>query len=67
MQKDIPKKIGGAGSLMALLILPWPLALITIPGLFEVYKSVPVTVVVLAILFGAGWGAGGVFFGKGHG
>jgi L-rhamnose-H+ transport protein len=55
----------GVGSLMAILILPWPLAFLTIPSLGEVYGSVPPFVLVLAILFGAGWGTGGVFFGKG--
>jgi L-rhamnose-H+ transport protein len=55
----------GAGSLMALLLLPWPLAFLTIPDLREVYRSVPVSAVVLALLFGAGWGTGGIFFGKG--
>ena len=59
------ENIWGAGSLMALLILPWPLALLTIPNLGEVYQSVPFSIVVLALLFGAGWGAGGIFFGKG--
>jgi L-rhamnose-H+ transport protein len=55
----------GAGSLMALLLLPWPLAFLTVPDLREVYKSVPVSGIVLALLFGAGWGTGGIFFGKG--
>ena len=55
----------GAGSLMALLLIPWPLALFTIPGLGEVYASVPPGTIVLALLFGAGWGIGGIFFGKG--
>lgn len=55
----------GAGSLMALLILPWPLAILTIPALGEVYASVPFYAILLALLFGAGWGIGGIFFGKG--
>ncbi len=55
----------GVGSLMALIVLPWPLAILTIPDLGEVYRSVPPFVVALAILFGVGWGTGGVFFGKG--
>ena len=59
------ENIWGVGSLMALIILPWPLALLTIPNLGEVYSSVPLHVVVLAVLFGAGWGTGGIFFGKG--
>ena len=55
----------GTGSLMALLLVPWPLALLTIPGLREVYASVPASIIILSLLFGAGWGAGGIFFGKG--
>lgn len=55
----------GAGSFLALILLPWPLALITIPNISEVYASVPVSVIILALFFGAGWGTGGIFFGKG--
>ena len=55
----------GAGSLMALVLIPWPLAILTIPSLCEVYASVPFFTIVLALLFGAGWGIGGIFFGKG--
>jgi len=55
----------GAGSLMALLLVPWPLAIITVPGLFNVYRHSSSTAIVNAILFGAGWGIGGVFFGLG--
>jgi len=55
----------GAGSFMALLLLPWPLAFLTIPDLCDVYRSVPASAIALALLFGAGWGTGGIFFGKG--
>jgi len=55
----------GAGSLMALLLVPWPLAIVTVPGLFEVYKHSSLPAVISALLFGAGWGIGGVFFGLG--
>jgi len=55
----------GAGSLMALILIPWPLAMITIPELREVYASVPSSIIMLSLLFGAGWGAGGIFFGRG--
>lgn len=55
----------GAGSLMALVLVPWPLAIITVPGLFNVYRHSSLTAVVTAILFGAGWGIGSVFFGLG--
>ena len=55
----------GSGSLIALILVPWPLALLTIPELRGVYASVPVSIIVLSLLFGAGWGTGGIFFGKG--
>jgi len=55
----------GAGSLMALLLVPWPLALLTVPHLGSVYSSADSTSLLLAILFGAGWGCGGIFFGLG--
>ena len=55
----------GAGSLMALLLVPWPLALLTVPHLGSVYASADPTSLVLAVVFGAGWGCGGIFFGLG--
>lgn len=59
------ENIWGAGSLAALLLVPWPLALLTVPHLSSVYSSAPFSAILLAILFGAGWGLGGVFFGLG--
>jgi L-rhamnose-H+ transport protein len=59
------ENIWGAGSLMALLLIPWPVAVLTIPELFEVYQSSSLQSILMALLFGAGWGAGGVFFGLG--
>src|SRR5579872_7127126 len=35
------ENIWGAGSLLALLLIPWSVALATIPGLWEVYDSSP--------------------------
>ncbi len=55
----------GAGSLMALLLVPWPLALLTVPHLGSVYASADPLSLLLAVVFGAGWGAGGIFFGLG--
>lgn len=55
----------GAGSLMALLLVPWPLAFFTVPHLGSVYASADPLSLVLAVVFGAGWGCGGVFFGLG--
>ncbi|MFN8006362.1 MAG: L-rhamnose/proton symporter RhaT [Terriglobia bacterium] len=59
------ENIWGAGSLMALLLIPWPVALLTIPNLAEVYKNSSLHSILMAVLFGAGWGMGGVFFGLG--
>jgi L-rhamnose-H+ transport protein len=55
----------GAGSLMALVLIPWPLAFLTVPDLSAVYRDTSWTAIVLALLFGAGWGAGGIFTGLG--
>lgn len=59
------ENIWGAGSLMALLLVPWPLAALTVPGIVECYRQSSWTAILLALLFGAGWGAGGVFTGLG--
>jgi L-rhamnose-H+ transport protein len=55
----------GAGSLAALVLVPWPLAILTVPGWWSVYRHSSPAAIVNAILFGAGWGIGGVFFGLG--
>ncbi len=55
----------GAGSLMALLLVPWPLAFLTVPHLGTVYASANPLSLFLALMFGAGWGCGGIFFGLG--
>ncbi|MCL4812670.1 MAG: hypothetical protein KJ061_09305 [Vicinamibacteraceae bacterium] len=57
--------IWGAGSLMALLLIPWPVALATVPDLWDVYAGSPTSALVGALLFGAAWGIGGVFYGLG--
>ena len=59
------ENIWGAGSLVALVLVPWPLALVTVPHLGDLYSSVPFHTIVLAVVFGAGWGFGGLFFGLG--
>jgi L-rhamnose-H+ transport protein len=53
----------GLGSLFALLIMSWPIAFLTIPGLLEVYSKVPFNSLIVAALFGLGWGIGGIFYG----
>ena len=59
------ENIWGAGSLMAMILVPWPVAAMTIPGLIDVYQSSSATSIWVTLLFGAGWGAGGIFFGLG--
>lgn len=59
------ENIWGAGSLVALVLVPWPLALVTVPHLGDLYSAVPFHTIVLAVVFGAGWGFGGLFFGLG--
>ena len=59
------ENIWGLGSLVALLLVPWPFALATVPGLWEVYDSVTPDVLLLTLVLGAGWGIGGILLGKG--
>ena len=47
---------------MALILVPWPVALATVPNLWQVYGSVPPGVLALTLLFGLGWGLGGIFW-----
>jgi L-rhamnose-H+ transport protein len=55
----------GACSLGALVLIPWPLALLTVPHLMEVYGHSSVQALLGAVVFGVGWGVGGIFFGLG--
>jgi len=50
-------------SLVALLIVPWMLAITTVPRLAEVYAGVGTETLVRAVLFGALWGIAGFLFG----
>lgn len=54
----------GLGSLIALVLLPWPVAFLTVPDLFGVFASVSPWLIVTTLLFGLGWGLGGIFWGK---
>ena len=56
--------IWGVGSLVALILVPWPLALMTVPDLAGVYRPAGFGPVALAFLFGIGWGLGGIFWGQ---
>ena len=59
------ENIWGLGSLSALVLVPGPLLLLTIPQFCRVYAAAPGWAIVWIILFGVGWGAGGIFFGLG--
>jgi L-rhamnose-H+ transport protein len=49
----------------SLLILPWGLAFLTVPGLLNVMGGVPTSSLVLPLVFGFGWGIACVLFGLG--
>jgi len=50
-------------SIFALLIGPWILAMITIPGLFNIIGEAPSSNIYWPIIFGFGWGIGGLTWG----
>jgi len=58
------ENIWGLGSLIALVLVPWPVALLTVPDLFGVFASVSPWLLLTTFLFGLGWGLGGIFWGK---
>ncbi len=58
------ENIWGAGSLVALVLVPWPVAFLTVPNLAEVFCSVQPWILLITLLFGLGWGIGGIFWGK---
>lgn len=58
------ENIWGLGLLMALVLVPWPLALLTVPNLFSVFSHVEPHVLIVTFLFGVGWGLGALFWGK---
>lgn len=45
------------------IIVPWIIALLTVPSLWIIFSEVPVSAKSAAILFGALWGIGGLTFG----
>lgn len=51
-------------SIFAMILLPTVWALIVVPNLFDVVGSAPMDLKLLAMLFGAMWGIGGIMFGK---
>ena len=58
------ENIWGLGSLIALVVVPWPLALLTIPNLAAVYHDTSTAKLLLTFILGVGWGLGGIFWGK---
>jgi len=58
------ENVWGLGSLVALLVVPWPLAYLTVPHLGQVFAEAGSTTLVVVFLFGVGWGLGGIFWGK---
>ena len=59
------ENIWGVGSLLALLLIPWPLAISTVNDLFEVYKTIDTSTIIITLLFGVCWGIGSIYWGKG--
>lgn len=49
---------------VALIIAPWTVALITVPHLLGVYHDSGIRAVAMTALFGVGWGLGSICFGR---
>ena len=58
------ENIWGLGSLIALLLVPWPLVFLTVPDPVGVFEAAPSDIVLITLLFGMAWGLGGIFWGK---
>ncbi|MBI4873214.1 MAG: hypothetical protein HY822_01130 [Acidobacteria bacterium] len=52
-------------SIAAMIVFPWAMVLSTIPDPVAVYSAAGAKSILLAALFGMGWGIGSVFFGLG--
>ena len=55
--------IWGATTFAALVLVPWPLALLTVPNLGSVFRQASGHDIFWAAIFGLGWGVGTIFFG----
>jgi L-rhamnose-H+ transport protein len=55
----------GVYAIWVLLIVPWAIAFLTVPNLFQSYCRVGAKVLFLILLFGSCWGVGQIAFGKG--
>jgi L-rhamnose-H+ transport protein len=54
-----------AYSVIAMVVMPWTLAIATIPHLGDVYQQSSWGALIKVTVFGLGWGVGSVFFGLG--
>jgi L-rhamnose-H+ transport protein len=59
------ENIWGLGSLVALMVFPWPVAFATIPHLGDVFAQVDPLRIAFVFSVGVLWGLGGIFWGKG--
>ncbi|NJX16773.1 L-rhamnose/proton symporter RhaT [Tamlana crocina] len=58
------ENIWGIGSLLALLLLPWPLSYLFVDNLWELYSAIPNSVLISVISCGILWGIGGIYWGR---
>lgn len=58
------ENIWGLGSLLALLLIPWPLALFTLNDVGEIFETTDAKIIIITFLCGIGWGVGGIYWGK---
>ncbi|XCF06355.1 L-rhamnose/proton symporter RhaT [Tamlana crocina] len=58
------ENIWGIGSLLALLLLPWPLSYLFVDNLWQLYSAIPNSVLISVIFCGIFWGIGGIYWGR---
>ena len=52
-------------ALFGLIVLPGAVAFTTVDGLIQIYRTVPASTLLVALLLGLGWGVGSLLFGLG--
>ncbi len=52
-------------SVFGLLVIPWAVALVVIPDLWQLYRTAPGALLAEVLAYGFGWGVGSVLFGIG--
>jgi len=57
--------IWGAGSVAALILVPWPLVLLFIPEVSDIYREISLGTLLAVVFAGFAWGIGGIFWGLG--